>query len=642
MRLNNFLKIFILSTFSLQLFAESSSKNITVTSLEWQKKDLEQRLFRQVDRKLSALLNIDEYTIDIQIDLNKVKKPNFDIENTGADKEKLKVRFTNQPSSAAPADYLIFSKIGLEAPLVDDYVEDKYKPKRRKTEFDNIWKLNQNLDIFKNIDSIIITILLSKEIPKDKRPIIQNILKSANFDQGEITPELDIKYIDMFYPKPVPAIESFRDFLEWGAKYSVLFGAILSSLILAAIAFVIFERYKKLVEEQGGDNTQITMSQEENTKDEEEEDPDGQSPFGAGDLNGAESTIYSGIDRFKMYLKASPEEATLVVKKWIKAEEDPMAEKALNAIVQQLSSEDLSQIFSNLSVQERNEWKAKLKRKFSIDELKDINTYISTTIVDEIIVPRTISDNELYNLIINLTPDMAAKFITDNAHLGKILTNVTTTKFTSRILEHLDLEFANYVLNDSLFFNQDAIQELIPELKQKLSEYQNFLEINPFLDKITELIPMASIEKELLLFQALAKSGDEDNLRVLGMKYFPSSIIERLPAELLSDILENYPANERADLLASLDSHMQKLLINAFAKEGSTLRDMLDMELEKYNMDIGLQRKLRKEKNIIWEKFIAYARNKIRKDNRYTDDVETVINEWIRELNINLSSSAAA
>ena len=101
-------------------------------SLSWQKLQLEERIYTKLDNNLGAIVPSKQYILDVLITINLPKKPNFTATNPTAKKQ---IKFTNlKADKNVPKDYIVFSKLGLEAPLVNDIKKEK------KSEFEHLWQ----------------------------------------------------------------------------------------------------------------------------------------------------------------------------------------------------------------------------------------------------------------------------------------------------------------------------------------------------------------------------------------------------------------------------------------------------------------------------------------------------------------------
>ncbi|MEK6624372.1 MAG: hypothetical protein AABY86_05365, partial [Bdellovibrionota bacterium] len=93
-------------------------------SLDWQKVGLERAVGEKVRTALSRIVKSNEYLVDVEINVNQATKPKFtpqDGDDGGGDgageDNKGKIKIKDVLPDQLPKDYIVFSKLGLEAPL---------------------------------------------------------------------------------------------------------------------------------------------------------------------------------------------------------------------------------------------------------------------------------------------------------------------------------------------------------------------------------------------------------------------------------------------------------------------------------------------------------------------------------------------
>ena len=161
-----------------------------------------------------------------------------------------------------------------------------------------------------------------------------------------------------------------KDIIEYASKFSVALGLLLSALLLAFVAFVIFRMYKKLKEnEQAQAQAQAAGggAGDSGAKDDEDDDDEmgGAFSMGGEDMEGG----LNGIERFRTFLSKNDVEASMLIKKWIQSAEKN-EQNALRAVVQQLDNSELVKIFEQLNPNERSEWKKYLDKSIDGEGLR--------------------------------------------------------------------------------------------------------------------------------------------------------------------------------------------------------------------------------------------------------------------------------
>ncbi len=638
----------------------------TLPSLEWQKVNLQDQIQGKVSRAVSSILTPEQFVVEVDIFVNKPSKPSFnkngddgagDDEAKAAEeakKNKYRVRASDINPKDAPQDYLVFAKVGLEAPLVENlFAEGKDKDEKNKkemSEYEYLWKYNESMNIFNNLESATIYVYLDNTLLPETVESVKKLLGSLKLPLGDVTPEFVTSQIALHDQSTIPTREfSLVDILGWVSKFSNLIGLIMATLLLALVALMLFKRYEKLKEQEMQQAAAAAGAQQgSEEKDEKEEDEEDHLGAGAGGpLSDEESSLYSGIERFKTFLSNSPVEASLLVKKWITTD-GKSEQEALIALVQQMENDELKKIFDHLSLEERNNWKKLINKVLSKEELAAVNSFISSQIVEDIILPREIDDDEFCDLMLKIKPEQAVKFISENEGEGALFLNIMSTKFVSRILDSMPVELVNKVIDSSLNFDKKSIVENLASFKEKLKQYAESKAKNPFLEKVVELIPMATPVKEGALYLALAKGGEETIMFDLAVAAIPSDLIPQLSDNVTKYLLQKYPMSRKVELLAHLkeaDAQLRERMIEIYAPVGSPARDMLDLEFEKVETDFQLRKKLKEEGDLIWKDFVDYTRKVLKTETQFRSDLEELVGEWAKDLiakHFNRSSNTAA
>ncbi|MBT7610107.1 MAG: hypothetical protein HN576_10140 [Bacteriovoracaceae bacterium] len=674
-------------------------------SLEWQKQELASKINSKIKSSIIPIIKNNEYLIDVDIEASEPIKPEFnktdeeaaleraekeekekeeegltpeEIAEQKKEKEKEKsirekelknknkVRLSDIDPRSIPEDSILFSKLGLEAPLIDDFNDfqpdgkiiltygdattrakeklsaekskqsklkaklDALKSKPKPSAVEQIWKYNKSIDIFQNLKSVKVKVQLSKELVTSTRDTISEVLNSLTFNLGKIKPELTIEYVDMTenFSKGISS-SKLTVILSWLSKFSTALGLVIAALLMGGLAWILFNRYEKLQEMERG--AAAAVSAGENAGDDEEDEADDSSLMSAMDNSELSEQGLNGIERFKTFLLKNNVDAALLVKKWIKLG-DKNEINALRALVQQLENTELAKVFSVLSQEERSSWKSYLDRTIDSEGLRRANLFISNQIVEEIIVPSAITDPEALDLLLRIRPENAAIFVQENPEEGKILMNVMNTKFIAKIIDHIDTNKVDGIINSSLKFSENNIEGLLDSFKSKLKNYQSVATRTPFLERVIELIPMAAPSRENALYKALGRSGEQESLYNLAMENFPAVLIAELPTFFLKDLLQRYPMEKKVEMLLSVDEQVREHFVSIYAPAGSKANDMLELEFQKAENDLVFQKNIRANGEEMWKSFVNYSRKTIRLNKAIKRDIDGILTEWSEKI----------
>ena len=671
--------LFIIAT----LDAYTEDVNVSILpSLDWQRQHLEDKIVSKLEKFLDSLIASGQYNIDVQILTSSVITPKFnesldkeadkekadgtEIKNPLDKEENLKskasIKFSDALPVTPPEDFIVFNKFGLEAPLVDDFNDFQpdgkiiFSMNKDKSSFDadgsdeydqmedsnenlpakdsvspveQVWKYNQAVDIFKNLQGVNIIIRISESIDEQLKKTIEKDVKDINFNLGEIKPSINFEYSVL---KNDVSTRGFWDvvssIMNFFSKFATLLGIILGVLLLGFIGKQLISKYFEL--NQGQSSSSQTIS--ESGKDEDDKNPDN-SGVGASDAAGEAAFAggINGVDRFKTYINSNFNEALLLVKKWV-TEDDPRSKKALSAIVQQMNNEDLAKIFIKLSEEERNTWKTIIEKPLDIEELKTASNYISSQIVQNIILPGFIDDPETYDLILKLRPELVVTMIKDDLEISSYLLNALSLNFVNQILALCDDNTRDQVINRAVSVTSKEVLDNQDKIKRFVSQYVEINQLLPFVERAIQLIPMLRPESEDKIYQVIAQKVNRRVVVDLACEHLPFALVKSLPRQLLRDILTNYPLKRKVKMLLSITEELRNVFMEISAPEGTKVNYLINLEFDRTKRDQNEYDKIIADSSDNIRDFILYVRKSIKQDKNYTYEIKAIVSKWAETL----------
>jgi hypothetical protein len=602
------------------------------SSIQWQRIDLEKNIKEKIHDVISPIIKSGEYIIKVDVKLKDNIDPTISgggggpegSDNKNAQKKKSKVSLTDIDPKLARADYIVFSKIGMESPIFpEENVDANGKP---ESEPPNIGKslleLNKTLDLFQYIESIKINVNLDDFLGDETKDTINKLLTGLDLTFSGIKASLDITYLDMKeikkgLTKIDPNLKRKED-LELYSKFGTAVGLVLTALLLSLVGFLLFKKYSDLQERLAEINKpQETQSNNEKSEDDKDKENEEESLSPASMTTNANEALsnVNGIDRFRMLLKSRPQSAGIFIKKWIK-DQSNNAKSALILIVQELESSELTQIFDLLNLNDREEWKGKLDKVLTPEEEKQAHYFINTDIIQEQIVPSLVTDEDAIDLLLTLTPEKAAEFIQAENQFAPILMNVMTSSFINQMIKNFDAPLAEKVITQSVFIDKDTLISNIESFKEKLTPFANVQKRSQFLSKILEMLPEAGPSTEEALFKGIAVSGSLDLLLQNFKVQFPNSLLGQLSDEALSKALQTYSRTKRVELIVISDENTANKMMNLIAPENTKARDMLNLDLEKFSDELAKKRLLDKKEDVHSD-YLKHVRSLIRNDESF-------------------------
>jgi hypothetical protein len=95
--------------------------------------------------------------------------------------------------------------------------------------------------------------------------------------------------------------------------------------------------------------------------------------------------------------------------------------------------------------------------------------------------------------------------------------------------------------------------------------------------------------------------------------------------------MQNYPMTKKVALLFTCDEALKTTLINAFAEEGSTARQMLDLEFDNVKGDKLSIARMESRKDLIMKEFIQFVRESVKNEKEFASDIDIIINVWVSD-----------
>lgn len=610
MKLVNFRFLFIILLFSNLLFAKS---------LEWQKIELEQMVKQQYEDILLPILKKNEFYLHVNVKYNDPGMPSFDDLN----KDDLKVSDISFDSSKG--DYIAFSKVGLEVPVLGKI--HKENQKRLK----EMYRFNESFDLFKNFQSIDITLNISDLVSESKYNMAKDIANSYSFSIANFTPKISVKKVKLSEIEAAKPQQNQFDFFEFLGKFGNAIGMILTVIIFGIVAFKLLKMWMDFMERLKAMENPESDKSAEDDKDDSKEKEESQLAQDSTAEEDDESHQIASFERFEKLLELNSKQATLLIKKWIK-NRNTDSELALSGIAQQLDSSKLELIFKELNSQERELWNNQIIGYLEGEKLTNANILISQGVIKELVGGSVVDDFELVDLLLSMNVDMVKNYILQNKEFGSILCNLINPDLISELLNGLSTEELNEVISNSLSFDLKTMESQFDAFKKDLSAFCQRSMMKPFNYKLLQVVSEVSSEKENLIYRFMSKGASKSDILNVAVKNLPSELVFDLPSNILKVFMQNYPMEKKINLLSCLEDGQQEFLLNSFTAEGSNAREMIEMELNAIKDNDLLYKRIKMNKNTYWGDFVGFVRAAVNNDDEIKVEVSQVVENWVDSL----------
>ena len=599
-----------------------SAPSLGAKSLEWQKIELEKDIRVQYENVINSVIERDKFFINVEVKYNDPGMPRF--KDLNEDQFKISdVKFDD-----SKGDYIAFSKIGLEVPVLGKSFQDNQRHLKE------LYRFNESYDLFKNLQSIDVKINVDESLPPATLDNLKKITDRINLSFLNFIPNVAIQKVNLsdgvpkIETKPKEAGYTFKDFLELLGKFGNAIGMILTVLLLGFVAFKLLKMYMDFVERMKALEKPAEEAQDEKEDEREQAFPDQHS---VAEEVTADEEIKIGIERFERLMELNLQQAVFIIKKWVN-QGDEESRLALTAIAQQFENEKLKSLYSDLEISARNLWNKFIGSHLEAPELLRANKIISEAVVKELVAGSPVDDLELLDIMLDMSSESVKQYITKNEKYGPMLSNLISPNILAEVMNELSPEEVDLVVSQSIDVDQSKLMSEITSFKEDLRVFCNKFKSNPFGQKIADIINDVSLEKELILYKYLLSQGSIADLRSAAKNCIPSNLIFALPASLTKFLMNDYPMKKKVELLAVYDEDQREEVLDMIADKGSNVREMIQMELNLILDDeLQLQRLSRKVDHIKMD-YVKFSRDALKNNEEHQEVIDDVVEQWLSDL----------
>jgi len=663
LNLNKFLPLWILVFIFQSAFGKLSDLNQAQMPVEWQVIKLQENIEEKITRSLMPIIQSQDYVIEVKIGVDTEKMEDPSSKRLMKNIQRKKVRFSNSELPKDGDDFVLFEKLGLEAPIVG---EEPVEMQTSDVELAQraLIEINDRYNLFNYLNTIDINLTFDKGLNDKTKESIQKIVHGLSFNTKDVLPQINIQYIDLKAAReasyPIKTTDSSKSLAENKKKeeekffdrfknLDVMVGLIIAALLLAMAAIYVARKGSK-VEEEGkleNENQEEVQAENQDTNEDTVQNENMEEILAEGEDMGIDLTktdpqttrIREGLERFRKILTQHYHDMALMLKEWIKA---PQADEkmALKGLVQMLSDEELSETFKCLTIDERTTWKMCLDGELSKDELAKAYTFISNQVMQTMMVPSLIDDFEICDLLLAMRPEDVARYSEENPDLGMIFANVLSSKTIGEMLRLVPVDLATHIIVSSSQFRKEDILKMMPKLKEKLLEFKKRRERPPFIKRIFDILPTAKPELEKKLYGTLLDHLSMSEVLNFASHIFPSDLVVDLPDSIFKEAIGKMPAELQVHYFVSLSDDQRDLSLNRFAPKGSKARDMVELEMNSILKNENLTFRIQNEKKESLElEFLKYVREYLNTNPDAKKEVATMVEAWLKEVANTDSSS---
>lgn len=642
------MKSVILLTIALLFSLQSYSQTKANKSVHWQKLNLETFLKNRIDKFLDLTVKKDKVYSEVSV---KIKEKPFNVPNFTFPKTKNK-KLTNNSLSEKNnfGEYLLFDKIGLRAPLIaneqvsnvdDGKLQVKFYQYKKRLENE----LEKSFDLFSKIETVDIKLFFDQSVGKETVESVKENLIKVLPKVG--SSKYNIETLNLEFAKEVkPTNEAL---LLDNLKHLIgPLGLIIATLILSVSSFFLFNGYKKLkskiADQEAAIMTSATTSNGVSTSTSSggavtasggsalEGSFDPKVRPGSPQLADAISLQEEGVQKMLLYLEKSNDDACSLIKKWISFN-SYLSCAALVVLAERLSVEELYQIFSKLSLIERESWISIINKDNITSDLKaQADIYIGQQVIEAIMDVSGVEDEQLSKVLVELSPEKAAQIAKDDPTLGGVLVNLLSSSYLSEMFTYLQKDEIIHISTLGLEISEEMIEKNKILLLDAINKVKEIKFKNAFSRRIGELMMSLSPLKQEDLIDVLIKDGQLFIIKDVVRNIIPARIIDGLPSDMIKRVTKELSREKKVEYLVTLNEDRRKEFLDSLAKEGTKGREAFDFELKKIGENEERNNEIMNRKDSIYDEFITSVRSTINRDVLLKDSIEEFINEWLSSI----------
>ena len=598
------------------------SNSLAMPPLSWQKLRYEEKLLESLKKDLSVVVPADQFVVTLEVLLKEpsAAKP---AAKSGPGSKKAEVFEGGD----------LMSKLGVDSPAPSP---------------DEVRKKD---DLFENIGSITIDLVLDTQVDKTREAIVTKLLDRVSPTIKKAKAKINVSRLDLvvakapiepFKLKPIDWLKEFKDpagrllaLTVFGFMiFLISFIGITKANKLGQSAVTAFKEYTVSQQELGQkkNESNIDVGQISNTQNGEasthEEAPEDAAASAL--ISSQHDKELAGIEKFKKLVAQNPQAASLFVRQWIKIKPEGSID-ALIILTRSIQPENLIKLFELMSVGERKSLSKLLNSPLSKDALGRADLFLNNQIIMDLITPKTDIDPALQELLMGVTHEEIASLALDNAEAAAGVMTLLPSSQMVNIAEALPNELCEKIFPLCASMTNDQALRRMEEAKSSLLTIrgQGQPAASPFIESIPDLMANANLTKERLLYSVLASSNQWSTIDRLSHHRFPASLVEQLPADILKEVFLLLPNTRRAELVVSQAPDMQRTLLSCAGEPGKKLRDMLDLEVKELESNGELKEKLQASKEKLWMDFVETVRKVLRADPNSSKATNQVLAKWI-------------
>ena len=507
----------------------------------------------------------------------------------------------------------------------------------------------------KLISSVDVSVLLDKRVPEERKTVVQDIVQGIIKSVTAAPAQITVNSVSLYTPpeklaasdadpgaaqksKVEPAAppppEPSWSFQRWIAelKYVLAIILVIGALLFAYLTSV---RNQRAIEAR-----RVALLEAKDAREEQAAERQRQSIVVGGGTPGDQEMEKSarkmleefekGIERFRTLLTSSPDRAAQLVRQWLRNPKHGASE-ALTLLPQAIPMKELTPLFDRLGREERKEWRQYLALPHDATSVRKADGFIASQIVEAFLSPIAKMDEATRRELNELSLGDCIELVRESPSFGAVLASVLPPGQVARIFTVLPPEMSSQITSESLRLGEENLAQAAGQMMKRVLALKAQKKHIRFLDHASELMADIGPERESAIFSALSESGEYRLLEAAARQLFPAELVTRLPQQVLKTCLDAFPLERRAEIIFTQEGSNREQLLRSYGADGSRMRELLDLELERISGDDFRKHRLMRNRNALWKALADQARLQIRRDDSARESADELLGSWLYE-----------
>lgn len=342
------------------------------------------------------------------------------------------------------------------------------------------------------------------------------------------------------------------------------------------------------------------------------------------------SEVNQDLNHLLSYLAKYPDQFRKSVREMLRAS-DEQSQEALEYIHKISNVQALKEMIQGFTETERLGWQSVVGKARSIKDPARAMKFIKERLIRSLIASGPMVDAEVWELSLSLKAHDVVKFCHTYKKEGGMLLNILDASFISKVIDSLPEDEAMALMSQAVECEMRTPQEA-NNLKNALLLFVGKQKQNSFQTKIFKSLASLEPSKEKLVYKHLLKSVSLEELAQAAASNCPLDVLEYVSTGFYQDILSTYPLNKKVKFLICLEEGLKDRMINSSAPQGSSARQMLEMEMKQIEEDSVELRRCHMQKNSITQDFLFFMREHLKNNPSLQSEIKVAAVDWLNGL----------